>query len=101
MPRLLNRVSPGQLDALRMAANGFTSRQIAGRLGVSEQAVHLRLKAVAHALGARNRTHAVVVAARIGLLDIHDTRLPAQRPAAATRADAPDGLAPSRAHSGP
>lgn len=37
-------LSPGQLAALRLAASGYTSRQIATRLGTSDRAVHLRLK---------------------------------------------------------
>jgi DNA-binding NarL/FixJ family response regulator len=56
-------LSPGQLAALRLAASGYTSRQIATRLGTTERAVHLRLKDVVR-LGARSRTHAAVIALR-------------------------------------
>ena len=57
-------LSPGQLAALRLAASGYTSRQIATRLGTTEQGVHLRLKEATVRLGARSRTHAVVIALR-------------------------------------
>lgn len=57
-------LSPGQLAALRLAASGYTSRQIAARLGTTEQGVHLRLKEAQVRLGARSRTHAVAIALR-------------------------------------
>lgn len=57
-------LSPGQLAALRLAASGYTSRQIAHRLDTTEQGVHLRLKEAQVRLGARSRTHAVVIALR-------------------------------------
>lgn len=55
-------LSPGQVKALRLAASGYTSRQIATRLQTTEQAVHLRLKEACTRLGARSRTHAVAIA---------------------------------------
>ncbi|NEA52375.1 LuxR C-terminal-related transcriptional regulator [Streptomyces sp. SID10815] len=57
-------LSPGELAALRLAASGFTSKHIAHRLDTTEQGIHLRLKAAAVKLGARSRTHAVVIALR-------------------------------------
>lgn len=55
-------LSDGQLDALRLAASGYTSRQIAHRLDTTEQGVHLRLKEACVRLEARSRTHAVAIA---------------------------------------
>ncbi|MFB8393694.1 hypothetical protein [Streptomyces yangpuensis] len=69
MPRILDgRISPGQLAALRLAANGYSSRQIGIRLGTTEQAIHLRLIQAARSLGARSRTHAVAIAISRGLI---------------------------------
>lgn len=70
-------LSPGQLAALRLAASGYTSRQIAHRLGTTERGVHLRLKEVCVRLGARSRTHAAVIALQRQLihfdeLDVND-----------------------------
>lgn len=77
MPRALyHRLTQGQLAALRMAANGFTSRQIATRLGTTETGIHLRLNAAARSLGARSRAHLVALAMASGLLaatDISET----------------------------
>lgn len=72
-------LSPGQLAALRLAASGYTSRQIAGRLNTTEQGVHLRLKEAQVRLGARSRTHAVVIALRrcvirFDELDLNETK---------------------------
>lgn len=78
MPRLLQgHLSPAQLAALRLAANGLTARQIASRLGTTETAIHLRLNSAARSLGARSRAHLVALALTRGLLtpgDIHDDR---------------------------
>jgi DNA-binding NarL/FixJ family response regulator len=77
MPRVLNgRLSPGQLQALRLAANGMTAGQIARRLGTTETGIHLRLNQAARSLGAASRPHLVALALVRGVLtagDITDT----------------------------
>lgn len=76
MPRVFDgRLSPGQLAALRLAASGYTSRQIATRLETTEQGIHLRLREAATSLGARSRTHAVVIALARGLLRLDELEL--------------------------
>ncbi len=83
MPRRLDgRLSPGQLAALQLAANGYTSRQIATRLGATEQGIHLRLNTAMRSLGARSRTHAVAIAITRGLIKLDDNG-PTVREAAA------------------
>lgn len=72
-------LSDGQLAALRLAASGYTSRQVAHRLNTTEQAVHLRLKEAAVRLGARSRTHAVVIALRRCLIRFDELELPDAR----------------------
>lgn len=68
-------LSPGQLAALRLAASGYTSRQIATRLGSTERGVHLRMKEACTRLGARSRTHAAVIALRQGLIHFDELDL--------------------------
>lgn len=82
-------LSPGQLAALRLAASGYTSRQIAARLNATgqgarttEQGVHLRLKEAQVRLGARSRTHAVAIALRRALIHFDDLDLNEPRRAA-------------------
>lgn len=76
-------LSPGQIAALRLAASGYTSRQIAARLNSTEQGVHLRLKEAQVRLGARSRTHAVVIALRRAIIRFDDLDLPDQQREAA------------------
>lgn len=76
-------LSPGQLAALRLAASGYTSRQIAHRLGTTERGVHLRLKEACVRLGARSRTHAVVIALRRALIRFDELDLNDQQRTAA------------------
>ena len=68
-------LSPGQVAALRLAASGYTSRQIATRLNTTEQGVHLRLKEAAIRLGARSRTHAAVIALQRHLIRFDELEL--------------------------
>ncbi|GAA4823948.1 response regulator transcription factor [Streptomyces ziwulingensis] len=69
----------GQLAALRLAASGYTSRQIATRLGTTEAGVHRRFKEITIRLGARSRTHAVVIALQHGHIRLDDLDLTPHR----------------------
>ncbi|MGW4603693.1 response regulator transcription factor [Streptomyces sp. NPDC004532] len=81
MPRALDgHLSPGQLVALHLAASGYTSRQIAARLNTTEPAIHIRLSTAATSLGARSRTHAVVIALARGLLRLEELEVPGTGP---------------------
>lgn len=77
MPRIPDgRLSDGQLEALMLTANGFTSRQIASRLGSTESGIHQRVNEAAHALGARTRAHAVAICIARGLISVDDIHVP-------------------------
>jgi DNA-binding NarL/FixJ family response regulator len=71
-------LSPGQLAALRLAASGYTSHQIATRLNTTEQAIHLRLKEAQIRLGGRSRTHTVVIALRRAIVHFDEVDIPDQ-----------------------
>ncbi|GGU52328.1 LuxR C-terminal-related transcriptional regulator [Streptomyces lavendofoliae] len=75
MPRRPDRISPGQLAALRLSASGYTSREIARRLKTTEAGIHVRLTAATHTLGARSRTHAVAIALCTGLLRLDEVEM--------------------------
>ncbi|MPY47096.1 response regulator transcription factor [Streptomyces acidicola] len=80
MPRNPNLpLSVGELAALRLAASGYTSKQIAHRLDTTEQGIHLRLTAAANKLGARSRTHAVVIALRRRIIRFDELEPPDQQ----------------------
>jgi len=61
-----------QIDVLELMAKGFPNKSIANTLKVAEGTVKLHVAAIMRALGARNRTHAVTEASRLGLVTTHD-----------------------------
>src|SRR5262245_4770404 len=58
-----------ELDVLRLIRDGHRNKQIADRLGISESTVNYHIKNLTDKLGANDRTHAVTIAVRRGLLD--------------------------------
>lgn len=63
-------LTPGEIDALRLAAHGYTSDQTARRLGLTRPAILTRTSSARTKLGARSTTHAVVLAHQTGQLDL-------------------------------
>ena len=57
-----------QLEVLSMVAHGQPNKRIAAALGIAERTVKLHVTALLMHLGARNRTHLLVVARERGLL---------------------------------
>lgn len=62
-------LSPRQQEVLTYLKQGLTNPEIAGKLGVTERTVKAHCQEVFDRLNARNRTAAVAVAMRMGLLD--------------------------------
>ncbi len=58
-----------QRQVLQLFADGLSTEQVAGRLGLSEETVRTHAKASLARLGARDRTHAVAIALRGSLID--------------------------------
>lgn len=59
-----------ELDVLRLIRDGHRNKQIADKLGIAETTVNFHIKNLVDKLGANDRTHAVTIAVRRGLLDI-------------------------------
>jgi len=59
-----------ELDILRHVTEGNRSRDIAERLFVSEHTVKMHIKHILGKLGARDRTHAIAIAARRGFIHL-------------------------------
>lgn len=57
-----------QLEVLLLVARGQQNKQIAHELGIAERTVKLHVTALLDALGARNRTHLLVLARDSGLI---------------------------------
>ena len=61
-----------QLEVLHMLAKGLPNKSIANTFNVTERTIKQHVTDILHALGARNRTHAVIEASRRGLIAIDD-----------------------------
>lgn len=59
-----------ELDVLRLIRDGFRNKQIADQLAIAETTVNFHIKNLVDKLGANDRTHAVTIAIRRGLLQI-------------------------------
>ena len=59
-----------ELDVLRLMAEGLPNKAIAARLRISDQTVKFHVASIGGKLGARNRTDAVRLAIRRGLVEI-------------------------------
>ncbi|MBI3954125.1 MAG: response regulator transcription factor [Chloroflexi bacterium] len=67
---LVSPLSTRELEILRNIASGLSNKQIAQRLGISEQTIKNHVTSILHKLDANDRTHAVVLALRHGLIAI-------------------------------
>jgi DNA-binding CsgD family transcriptional regulator len=61
-------LSPREVDCLTHAAQGHGDEDIANRLGISKHTARFHIDNAIHKLGATNRTHAVALAAQLGLV---------------------------------
>ncbi len=62
------QLSGRELDVLEHIAQGLSNREIGGALSLSEDTIKARVKMILAKLDARDRTHAVVLALKRGLL---------------------------------
>jgi DNA-binding NarL/FixJ family response regulator len=68
--RLIEPLTPRETQVLELVADGLPNRAIAGVLGVSDETVKFHLASIFGKLGASNRTDAVRLALRHGLITI-------------------------------
>ena len=59
-----------ELEVLGLIRDGFRNKQIADKLSISENTVNFHIKNLVDKLGANDRTHAVTIAVRRGLLQM-------------------------------
>lgn len=59
-----------ELEVLRLIRDGYRNKQIAGQLAIAETTVNFHIKNLVNKLGANDRTHAVTIAIRRGLLQV-------------------------------
>ena len=61
-------LSPSETRVVRLVADGLSNKQIAEALSMTEEAVKGQVKNIFSKLGARDRTHAAVIALRNGII---------------------------------
>jgi DNA-binding NarL/FixJ family response regulator len=59
-----------ELEVLRFIRDGYRNKQIADQMTIAESTVNFHIKNLVDKLGANDRTHAVTIALRRGLLQI-------------------------------
>ncbi|HEU4795880.1 MAG TPA: response regulator transcription factor [Pyrinomonadaceae bacterium] len=59
-----------ELEVLELIRDGYRNKQIADRLAIAETTVNFHIKNLVEKLGANDRTHAVMIALRRGLLQV-------------------------------
>ncbi|HEV2468060.1 MAG TPA: response regulator transcription factor [Candidatus Sulfotelmatobacter sp.] len=59
-----------EIEVLRLIRDGYRNKQIADQLAIAETTVNFHIKNLVDKLGANDRTHAVTIALRRGLLQV-------------------------------
>ena len=63
-------LTPREIDVLRLIARGNANREIAGKLSLTEETVKGHVKNILAKLGANDRTHAVTIGLKRGIIDL-------------------------------
>jgi DNA-binding NarL/FixJ family response regulator len=63
-------LSPKEIEVLRMISAGYSNKEIADRLSTTEETIKSRIKNIFTKLGANDRTHAVTIALKRGIIDL-------------------------------
>ena len=70
METLATPLTPRETETLKYVAEGYSNKQIAHAMGISEQTIKNHVTSILDKLDANDRTHAVVLAFRQGWIDI-------------------------------
>lgn len=71
--RLVEELTPCELEVLRLTAQGLTNKEIASALGIHWMTVRTHVSNILCKLNARSRTHAVAIAHTAGLICYFET----------------------------
>jgi DNA-binding NarL/FixJ family response regulator len=63
-------LTPREIDVLRLIATGNANKDIARKLSLSEETVKGHVKNILAKLGVRDRTHAVTIGLKRGIIDL-------------------------------
>jgi len=65
-----NALTPREVDVLRLVAGGNANKEIAARLSLTEETVKSHIRNILAKLGANDRTHAVAIGLRRGIIEL-------------------------------
>jgi DNA-binding CsgD family transcriptional regulator len=68
-----------EIDVLRLIVGGNANKEIASQLGLTEETVKHHVKDILSKLGANDRTHAVTIAQKRGIIKFIGARIPRKR----------------------
>ena len=63
-------LTPREVDVLRLVAGGNANKEIAARLSLTEETVKSHIRNIMNKLGANDRTHAVTIGLKRGIIDL-------------------------------
>jgi len=63
-------LTPAEIEVLRLIAAGNANKQIADQLSITEDTVKWRVKNILSKLGAHDRTHAVMIGLKRGIIEL-------------------------------
>jgi DNA-binding NarL/FixJ family response regulator len=63
-------LSPRELDVLRLIAGGNANKEVAAQLSLTEETVKSHVRNILAKLGANDRTHAVAIGLKRGIIDL-------------------------------
>jgi DNA-binding NarL/FixJ family response regulator len=63
-------LSKGEIEVLRLIAAGNANKQIADQLSITEETVKGRVRNILSKLGANDRTHAVTIGLKRGIIEL-------------------------------
>jgi DNA-binding NarL/FixJ family response regulator len=63
-------LTPAEVAVLQLIAAGSANKQIADQLSISEETVKSRVKQILSKLGANDRTHAVMIGLKRGIIEL-------------------------------
>ena len=63
-------LSGREVEVLREVAEGNANKRVARNLGISEETVKAHMKSILAKLGANDRTHAVTIAIKRGIIQL-------------------------------
>ena len=65
-----DRLTPREVDVLRLVAGGNANKEIAAQLSLTEETVKSHIRNILGKLGANDRTHAVAIAIKRGIIEL-------------------------------